>query len=63
MCYARHQEIENSSSTGHTQKNGAVLIVNTIKTALFFCGCPVYTGQEDVTDVKWSELMISECEQ
>ena len=28
--------------TGHTQNNGAVLIVNTIKTALFFCVCPVY---------------------
>ena len=28
--------------TGHTQNNGAVLIVNTIKTAPFFCVCPVY---------------------
>jgi hypothetical protein len=28
-------------NTGHTQKNGAVLIVNTIKTAPFFCVCPV----------------------
>jgi hypothetical protein len=28
--------------TGHTQKNGAVLIVFTIKTAPFFCVCPVY---------------------
>ena len=27
---------------GHTQKNGAVLIVNTIKSAPFFCVCPVY---------------------
>jgi hypothetical protein len=27
--------------TGHTQKNGAVLIVNTIKNAPFFCVCPV----------------------
>jgi hypothetical protein len=26
----------------HTQKNGEVLIVNTIKTAPFFCACPVY---------------------
>jgi hypothetical protein len=26
--------------TGHTQKNGAVLIVNTIKTEPFFCVCP-----------------------
>ena len=28
--------------TGHTQKNGAVLIVFTIETAPFFCVCPVY---------------------
>ena len=28
--------------TGHTQKSGAVLIVNTIKTAPLFCVCPVY---------------------
>jgi hypothetical protein len=27
---------------GHTQKNGAVVIVFTIKTAPFFCVCPVY---------------------
>jgi hypothetical protein len=27
---------------GHTQKNGAVLIMFTIKTAPFFCVCPVY---------------------
>ena len=27
--------------TGHTQKNGAVLIVNTITSAPFFCVCPV----------------------
>ena len=27
--------------TGHTQKNGAVLIVFTIKTAPFVCVCPV----------------------
>jgi hypothetical protein len=30
--------------TGHTQKNGAGLIVNTITTAPFFCICPVYKG-------------------
>jgi hypothetical protein len=30
-----------SINTGHTQKNGAVLIVNTIKTAPLFCVCPV----------------------
>jgi hypothetical protein len=29
--------------TGHTQKNGAVLIVNIIKTAPFFCVFPVFT--------------------
>jgi hypothetical protein len=28
--------------TGRTQKNGAALIVNTIKTAPFFCVCPVF---------------------
>jgi hypothetical protein len=28
--------------TGHTQNNGAVLIVNTIKTAPFFCVYPVF---------------------
>jgi hypothetical protein len=28
--------------TGHTQKNGAVLIVFTLKTAPFFCVCPVF---------------------
>jgi hypothetical protein len=28
--------------TWHTQKNGAVLIVFTIKSAPFFCVCPVY---------------------
>jgi hypothetical protein len=28
--------------TGHTQKNGAFLIVFTIKTAPFFCVCPVF---------------------
>ena len=30
--------------TGHTQTNGAVLIVFTINTAPFFCVCPVHTG-------------------
>jgi hypothetical protein len=29
-------------NTGRTQNNGAVLIVNTIKTAPLFCVCPVY---------------------
>jgi hypothetical protein len=28
--------------TGYTQKNGAVLIVNTIISAPFFCVCSVY---------------------
>ena len=31
------------NNTGHTQNNGAVLIVNTIKTAPFFYVCPVYS--------------------
>jgi hypothetical protein len=30
---------------GHTQKNGAVLIVNTIKTAPLFCVNPVFLLQ------------------
>jgi hypothetical protein len=30
-----------NSYTGHTQKNVAFLIVFTIKTAPFFCVCPV----------------------
>jgi hypothetical protein len=34
--------IYNFPYTGHTQKNGAVLIVNTVKTAPFFCVCLVY---------------------
>jgi hypothetical protein len=33
--------------TGHTQKNGAVLIVNIIKTAPFFCVCPVFEDTEN----------------
>jgi hypothetical protein len=33
---------EVTDHTGHTQKNGAVLIVNTIKTAPLFCVRPVY---------------------
>jgi hypothetical protein len=32
------------SYTGHTQKNGAVLTVFTIKTASFFCVCSVYVS-------------------
>jgi hypothetical protein len=34
------------SSTGHTQKNGAVSIVIPIETEPFFCVCPVF---ENVT--------------
>jgi hypothetical protein len=30
--------------TGHTHKNGAVVIVFTIKTAPFFCVCPVFVS-------------------
>jgi hypothetical protein len=41
MPYTTHIHIY----TGHTQKSGAVLIVNTIKTAPFFCVCPVYKLQ------------------
>jgi hypothetical protein len=37
----------------HTQNNGAVLIVNTIKTAPFFGVCPVYE------DIKWGKLVTS----
>ena len=36
---------------GHTQKNGAVLIVNTIKTASFFCVGPVYRSITVTADV------------
>jgi hypothetical protein len=38
----RGRRQQNYTSTGHTQKNGAVLIVFTIKTAPLFCVCPVY---------------------
>ena len=31
--------------TGHTQKNGAVSIMNIIETAPFFCVYPVYNTQ------------------
>jgi hypothetical protein len=34
--------------TGNTQKNGAVLIVNTIKTVPFFCVYPVHNGMDSV---------------
>jgi hypothetical protein len=32
---------QNTVNIGHTQNNGAVLIVFTIKTAPLFCVCPV----------------------
>jgi hypothetical protein len=46
-AWHENEQIENFSFppakyTGHTQKNGAVLIVFTITTAPFFCVCPVY---------------------
>jgi hypothetical protein len=42
LQYLRIQwAIKNKTYTGHTQKNGAVSIVNTIKTAPLFCVCPV----------------------
>ena len=37
-----HSIFQYQGNTGHTQNNGAVLIVNTIKTAPFFCVCPVH---------------------
>jgi hypothetical protein len=38
-CEKRYKALVNR---GHTQKNGAVLIVFTIKIAPFFCVCPVF---------------------
>jgi hypothetical protein len=38
--------------TGHTQKNGAVLIVNTNKTTPFFSVCPVYESDDIVSENK-----------
>ena len=40
-AYTNTKKKRQTQSTGHTQKNGAVLIVNTITTAPFFCVCPV----------------------
>jgi hypothetical protein len=42
-----------SRCTGHTQNNGAVFIVFTIKTAPFFCVCPVYVYSFFNLDVRW----------
>ena len=44
--------------TGHTQKNGAVSIVNSFETAPFFCVCPVYhTSSEDYTPRRECEML------
>jgi hypothetical protein len=40
--YLQRKTTPQQQNTGHTQNNGAVLIVNTIKTAPFFCVCPVH---------------------
>jgi hypothetical protein len=37
--------------TGHTQKNGAVSIVNSFETAPFFCVCPVYARVKNIVIV------------
>ena len=42
LLFALPLHLKQILNTGHTQKNGAVLIVNTIKTAPFFCVCPVH---------------------
>jgi hypothetical protein len=44
--------------TGSTQNNGAVVIVNTIKTAPFFCVCPVYI--ENTGNVKYERIVDKE---
>jgi hypothetical protein len=41
-CVCHVKKFKITTYTGHTQKNGAVLILFTIKTAPFFCVCPVY---------------------
>ena len=43
--------------TGNTQKNGAILIVNTIKTAPFVCVCPVYMLRDTVWPVKQNSFI------
>jgi hypothetical protein len=45
--WTAHSEVCICIYTGHTQKNGTVLIVFTIKTAPFFCVCPVYIDTPD----------------
>jgi hypothetical protein len=44
--------------TGHTQKNGEVLIVFTIKTAPFFCVCPVFSEANFLTK-NWYAFVTS----
>jgi hypothetical protein len=44
--------------TGHTQMNGAVLIVNTITTAPFFCVFPVYVAKSMGANHVTSQLFI-----
>jgi hypothetical protein len=41
LVSVRYKSLSFRKYTGHTQNNGAVLIVNTIKAAPFFCVCPV----------------------
>jgi hypothetical protein len=41
-AFHRPYTAEQTAYTGHTQNNGAVLIVNIIKTAPFFCVCSVF---------------------
>ena len=48
-CHGKGEVVKTNTSTiliviytGHTQKNGAVLIANTIETAPFFCVYPVH---------------------
>jgi hypothetical protein len=44
--------------TGNTQKNGAVLIVNTIKTAPFFCVCPVYDIRRENLETSFTNAAV-----
>jgi hypothetical protein len=49
-------------STGHTQKNGAVLIVFTNKTEPFFCVCPVFIRVRSLGCVLYGTLCIQRFE-
>ena len=57
FVYKLHSQSQSLKYTRHTQKNGAVLIVNTIKPAPLFCVCPVYrtdlknTGNDMQTEI------------